>query len=492
VNVLIFSSHIRWISHYETELELIQEHIDKGDHVTHLYCSQALLPCDQNITNDNEICRDCIERRIFGQSLIKGNFAKIQLPSLRKESQYTRSKFKDIIELRNFKKDDFDLGLAVSSSLTTLFRDPEIDLNKNATLIRNFVENADSLYQYFQRILTKLKPDLVYIFNGRFAYDRALLRACTKFNIKAYVHERGSSIHKYMLYANTLPHDIAYITTLINNYWDNNIITYDKYEVGKQFYNERINGIEQSWYSFIINQKNEELPGNWDTSKRNIVIFNSSEDEFSAIGPEWKLAFYKSQLEGIKDIISIIKESNSNAYRLYLRMHPNLRNVSNGSVTELLDLPEQAIFVIPPESQVSTYTLISQSEKVISFGSTVGIEATFLHKPSILLGSSMYMNLNATYNPATREEFLSLLFQDLKPKELNNALKYGHYMKSFGFEFKYFKAESVATGGTFKGKYLYYPEVNSIIIKGLKKLRNKNLISEKIYYKALFYLLKRM
>ena len=100
------------------------------------------------------------------------------------------------------------------------------------------------------------------------------------------------------------------------------------------------------------------------------------------------------------------------------------------------------------------------------------------------------MNLNATYNPESKDEFINLLFQQLRPKEIGNALKYGYYMKTFGYDFKLFKAESVASGGQFKGKYLYNPEINSLSLKVLKKLRNRKLISKSLFSKAYMSLLR--
>jgi hypothetical protein len=109
--------------------------------------------------------------------------------------------------------------------------------------------------------------------------------------------------------------------------------------------------------------------------------------------------------------------------------------------------------VIPPEAPADTYTLLRNADKVLTFGSTVGIEAVFWGKPSILAGPSFYRNLGGTYNPSSHEELLSLLREDLEPKDRLPAIRYGYYMNSYGIPFRHYEAEDFAHG-RFRGRDL--------------------------------------
>ena len=38
MRVLVFTANTDWKPHYETDLEIIQRHLDDGDEVVHLHC----------------------------------------------------------------------------------------------------------------------------------------------------------------------------------------------------------------------------------------------------------------------------------------------------------------------------------------------------------------------------------------------------------------------------------------------------------------------
>ncbi len=68
-----------------------------------------------------------------------------------------------------------------------------------------------------------------------------------------------------------------------------------------------------------------------------------------------------------------------------------------------------------PESSISTYAMMKHCDRVVSFGSTAGLEAAYWGKPSILAGTSFYRNLGATYNPRTHEDLVALIMAERLP-----------------------------------------------------------------------------
>ena len=58
----------------------------------------------------------------------------------------------------------------------------------------------------------------------------------------------------------------------------------------------------------------------------------------------------------------------------------------------------------------------------------MGVEATFWGKPSILLGRSLYENLNACYTPKNVDELISLIEKDIPAKDRLGAIKYAYYL----------------------------------------------------------------
>ena len=96
--------------------------------------------------------------------------------------------------------------------------------------------------------------------------------------------------------------------------------------------------------------------------------------------------------------------------------------------------------IIQPDSPISSYALMDACEKSISFGSTMGIEATYWKRPSILYGKSYYMLTNCTYVPKSLNELMELLLdRDLPPLPRESAYPFAYFSTRYGTETKYFK-----------------------------------------------------
>ena len=188
---------------------------------------------------------------------------------------------------------------------------------------------------------------------------------------------------------------------------------------------------------FVDSQLAGRLPTNWNPSRRNVAVFTSSEDEFAAIGDSWNNPLYETQLHGLRRIADSM-ESADGAH-LYIRVHPNLKGIDNQHTRGLQRLVGNKLTIIPAHDPVSTYTLLQQCDTVLTFGSTVGIEATFWQKPSVLAGIALYRNLGATYNPRSHDELMGLLSRDLVARDPLPALKYGYHQATFGEPYQYYE-----------------------------------------------------
>jgi hypothetical protein len=456
MNVVIYSLHLLWPSHYETELELIERHLEAGDDVVHAVCDRQLGACDSTPTHWAHHCNLCVAKRAKGRGLLRGPVRTVPVVDLGPEERArvaeVKTEFADVDELSAYTFDGFDAGTAAASSVISWLRDPRPDTVKHRAVVREFVRSAVEVYLSAGRYLDRNRVDRVYAFNGRYAHPRAILRACQRRGVDCQLHERGSDITKYMLYPNALPHSIALTDRLVRRTWEAAASRPDRDEVGASFFTKRAQGVATGWYSFTKHQDQEALPDGWDAHPVRVAIFNSSEDELASIGDEWRLTLYESQRDGIARIARALE--GQDRVHLFLRMHPNNKGIDRRELERWYALRSKALTIIPPESPISTYTLLRRAEKVITFGSTVGIEAAYWGRASILAGPSLYRDLGGTYNPATQEEVVSLvLADDLPPRDRTAALMYGHYMVTFGERFRFFEATSFAEG-TFKGANL--------------------------------------
>jgi hypothetical protein len=202
----------------------------------------------------------------------------------------------------------------------------------------------------------------------------------------------------------------------------------DREKIASEYFEKKRKGEMAADVVYTVDQIHDLLPSNWDSTKRNYVIFNSSEDEFFCIGESFdKYKIFENQVKGIHYLVE--KTASDPTIHYYLRVHPNLKNIKfkyhTGLTSLFADYPN--ITVIPASSPISTYKLIDHCEKVIVFGSTTGAEANYWGKPVILLGGSLYHHLNVAYYPQNFIDLDALLLARLEPKPRLGALKFGLY-----------------------------------------------------------------
>ena len=448
MTVAFFSSHILMPSHYETELEIITNHLEQGDSIIQLVCESSLSACDTNPYFSPEACSRCISKRKKGATLLPAAIDTRHFLMLtdedRKQIAAVQTEFGTISELQGLQVNNFDVGYAVASSIISMSRNPKPDLEK--PLLKRYIQSSLAVYFSTINFLKEQKPDLMYVFNGRFAHTKAVFRACQAIGIKCRLHERGNSLNYYSVFENTGIHDAKFFQEEIERDWQKADAS-ERDSVAHKWFQTRMGGTMENWYSFLKDQTFE-LPDGWDESKTNILICNSSEDEIASLGKEWEHPIYPSQPIGIKQILNDCA-SNPNLH-FYLRIHPYLAKVDTEDVRELHALSYPNLTVIPASSKISTYTLVEKTALTITFGSTIGVEATYMGKVSILLSKSFYDRIDVTYFPKNHSEAISLLNTPLQPKPLENALKFGYYSATFGTQFKHYTPEDFGKG-KFKG-----------------------------------------
>ena len=102
--------------------------------------------------------------------------------------------------------------------------------------------------------------------------------------------------------------------------------------------------------------------------------------------------------------------------QLIIRVHPaELRGhiqsrqpIAEEIRRELGALPSN-IYVIPPESKVSTYAVMTQCDSVLIYGTKTGVELTSLGVPVIVAGEAWIRNKGITIDAQSRDHYLRLL-----------------------------------------------------------------------------------
>ena len=216
--------------------------------------------------------------------------------------------------------------------------------------------------------------------------------------------------------------------------------------------------------SFTGLQREDTMPPDWHSDRKNIVIFGSSNDEFIAISPEYEEGIYANQVDALDQLSRALE---GEPYHLYFRAHPRQRRVENDYMRSLMALDEARsnVTFVRADSPVSSYALLDNADVVLAFRSTMQMEAVFWGKPAVILSASLFKRLGATYNPTTHEEVLALLHTELAPKDNTPAIKFGYYQMTSGFEQRYYG------GDLSKGRHGYTFRDDPIYVGGLKRLR---------------------
>jgi hypothetical protein len=435
--------------HFETDLELIMTEKRKGNRIFFLYCKNDFIICDNNLHGEKNTCKECIRVRKKALHIIGlKNITIIPLKKYKKNiisSIKYRSHindFNNINELRKTNYKSFDIGYGIASSLAN-----ELDNSSFETWekkIKDFIPEAMFFYECILSIIEEHLITSGYIFNGRFCFSRAFFRAFSEKSIPVYLHDRGSSYKQYSFFKNTLPHDITNYTQRINDFWDEENEIFFKKNVADVFFKNRYIGRETNYFSFTSEQDLHELPNKIDNYKKIVVIFNSSDFEYENIGNEYKHKMYSSQSDGIYQIVNSLKNDKNTG--VFCREHPNLKNRNNNQRKELRTITAENFYLIPAESNINSYKLLFHADVVITFNSTMGVEATYWGIPSILCTTAIYENFNIAYKPSSHEEVIKLIRSDLKPIVSDDVYKYGYYCGLFGINYGYYKPSNLSNG----------------------------------------------
>jgi len=452
--------------HHEVDAEVVADYQSQG-HVVHaLQCNGELLTCDANPTHDFLDCLGC-------HSISTNTLDAVNIPQENRHqlelsfplAVHQIPTFKNISEVREFKWNGLPAGLAVASStITALCRDTEPDVLKYRDFIVKGLMSFAAVHQSVTQLIQETRPDLFYVFNGRSVIYNAAFMAARGSGIQCIVGERDN-FQEYILLENANGVDLNFIKSSIQR-WKKSFSSDTEAEALSRSWFERTrSGNKEILCNYLREQTVGSLPDGFDRRKRNIVIFGSSEDEI-VVAPGWDNLFFANQTDGIQYLLDHCQDP---SIHFYLRAHPNLTGLDCAQNRQLASLRGRNFSLIAPESSVDSYALLEASEKVITFGSTIGIEATYWRKPSILVGRSFYEDLDACYRPLSPSELMQMVVAELTPKPQGNALQYAYWWKRRGIKLRHVVPNNPVTGaiGTIKGS----PMVAKRWICELKKWR---------------------
>ena len=461
MNILI--SSIFGIDSYSRGImpDLLQSTIDENpsSKIFYLTNSHSFEICYFNIEKKPEVCYRCTTGINNTLKLVEGKFTHLKIKDIvsREDENAAKMFFKDKSTIKiDHVYENFEVGAATLSTYISQTRDRDLE-NVDQPFVKELAVNALALYLGMMRFLKNENIDVVYNFNGRHEYVRAVMKASLANQIDCYNVERARIGGYTEYYKNVLPHNILNKKLAVEAFWEKSPLSQEEKEkIGSNFFNRQKSGESILFPSYTRKMTAGTTPEIANNGNRNIVVFNSSDDEFAAMGEEYNNPFFNDQLEGLQYLSTLVGER-LQGYNLIIRMHPNLTGVEKGFVQGIKDLhlSYPNVSVVFPESTVDSYALMNLADKVVSFGSTTGLEANFKRLPVILLGKSFYFYSDVAHIPKNRGQILELLKEDLKPRPLMDTLKFGFYYINGGKKSKYYYEGNDVNGIFFKGQRVH-------------------------------------
>ncbi|MEX1027531.1 MAG: hypothetical protein WD049_05925 [Candidatus Paceibacterota bacterium] len=273
-------------------------------------------------------------------------------------------------------------------------------------IARRYYRTSLGLLTAMKRVVRQQQPDRVEVFNGR--------HACSKFCILAAQH--------FGLPFNTLEVTPQQQPILFEGYTRHDrfgvqrrILNLDPdFELAARFFNERQSPRHNK---FAKRHATRFSPPEAAGYRKKVTFFLSSQDEFASLGQAWKSPFLDS---------AVVAEASRRwpNYFFCVRFHPNQADIGSDVIGPFREAVQRDnVHVYYPTDTANTYQLIDWSDVVVTFGSTVTVEACWRGKPVILLGPSFYDQLDVADTPASPEAFYELLGQELTPKDRTNAAR---------------------------------------------------------------------
>jgi hypothetical protein len=324
--------------------------------------------------------------------------------------------------LRNARYGDAALGEWCYGSMTSHFRGPRLDMaDPRVRLVyRQYLAGAAIAYAGCRTWLESVRPDVLWLFNGRLSLTRVALEAARGFGIRVICHERGIVRNSLRLWENERCSQyqgrrqvaLANAGRPLTAAQAREVVRWlgDRREARNYnrppFLRKRRPGAAESRAAVGVS-----------AGDRVLLALTSSDHEFGA-EPDRNQVFAEQH----EWLASILDWAGRNpACRVVIRFHPNASPASWAAFADRVPAlraagdptsvarPAANVAVVPPGNPLDTYTLVDACHAVTTYGTTAGSEAAATGKTVIVADHCLYHGLPWVQSAESPAHFLELL-----------------------------------------------------------------------------------
>lgn len=422
---IVFLSTRGWSLHLEFEILLASLLRSEGNKVTILSCNDSLPFCMNGSVNelpeDIRNCKKCISTK---QSIWGEEFDIEYLPrpdSVIDSINALVNELNLISACENFSYDGSPYGELVRNGIVWYLRRSKLSENDIA-VYKSALSSAHAIRRGLESFLTKDNVDTVIMLNGDFSTERIA---------SWFLKSKGI---RYITYDFTFNELIA--TAVNNSVW--NDITFDTHSrlkptnIESNHY-KMAEDILRGWreyggYQGHLFWKKEDLNiiGNFRNElgfddRPLATAYTNMTYESSVIGKD---RAFSDQFYWLRSLLEFFKLHQE--FQLAVRIHPAEARDSKWRPKESLfdyvrnELAEISsnIKIISPQDKISSYALGVNSDAILVYSSTLGIEMADRRKTVITAANVHYAGRGFTIDPSTEAEYFSTIDRVLRRYEL--------------------------------------------------------------------------
>ena len=429
----------------------------RGHNVSILSCNSSLPACQWNLNgnanpkfleskikkfsvNHLDVCKSC------HNSLCKvSKSSEIEITSL--SNFYDNNSIKigeDFLKNKKLEYSDtiFYKGInisehAYSTTIRVMLRGSLENDTYSKALYRRFLLSAIILVENLENLFNQKKIDRIFCVHGIYLEHGILCSVANKLGIPIIIY--GTPYRKNTIWAS---HNDTYHREIMNeknSEWNNFELNSNMNEKLNSYLFSKVSGGRDNVNYHpnpIIDKETIFKQLSLSQSKPIITLFTNV---------LWDAQiFYKSNaFNGLLDWIyfTIEKFIKKDDYQLLIRIHP-AESKGGFSTAQPLEkeiknkfpiLPEH-IKIIPPESDISSYSLSEVSKANIIYGTNMGLEIAARGLPLVIAGECYSRGKGFSYDINNKEQYLSLIEKGFElddlipPNQVELARKYAYYL----------------------------------------------------------------
>ena len=326
-------------------------------------------------------------------------------------------------ELRAYDLDGAKVGLAVLSSVSSLttIQFPS-SLQEYGALLEPTWRSAH-LSLRIGLAVRALGYDKIVIFNGRHCYSRPFCDVAEQVS-EVIRYEQGSAGNKYIAAPHSV-HEPECVARMIEAH------EFDP-AAGEAFFQSRMNKVPTNEVGFFTaTQQSGVLPPGMKQGQT-VAFFTSSSDEMHAVTDHALYGSFSTQNDVALALADICRDR---GLQLLVRLHPHLRfkHPSWKREWDFAELERCGALVLAPEDVADSYAIVRAAQSVVTTGSTIGLEASYLGVPNAVVGTWVAGCLGASATADTAADLARFLAEPhLLPRSREQALLFGSFYNSAG------------------------------------------------------------